>query len=431
MEEEVIFHEDFHQYSNMSYNQQLPVDEYGINLQNHELVINFSSPSASSQNSYSSCQSHPQSIYEDENTQQSSSLEEREKESPSQNKCENSTLVLVNNNSVNVVEDQPNQMHKLQIVNIPLQKYLFCNREFLLNGDILMNFNHEDFQRIGTFNKYKKMAKLVIDKNIDQLNIHMTTFQKGVDHFGELIQFCSSQPNQTMYQIAQQLVRHQERVDRLKQFVQSISKMPNFQEFVQASEIVYQNFKQKCQAQLLQMIKDYTIKFYKTKFIKINYQEGTYEIEQMSMSQLLLAILGVSQEQAQQFIMRKGMFEFVFSLEEFGIELHCLSLYNENITKFSSYCMIKTFDGIDLQVNTNFHIFYNMDNTIARKGGILLTEFFIVVDYDITPNMLRQLVDIRKKEPNFEYLTQLENESDWDYAAQSKQFIQQFYPNKL
>ncbi|KAL4487365.1 hypothetical protein ABPG73_005875 [Tetrahymena malaccensis] len=431
MEEEVIY-EDFHQYSNLSYNQQLPVDEDEMNLQNHELVFNFSSQSSSSQNSYFPCQNHTQSIYEDENTQQSSSLEEREKESPSQNKSENSTLVLVNsNNNMNVVDYQTNKQQILQIVNIPVQKYLFCNREYLLNGDILMNFNHEDFQRIGTFNKYKKMAKLVIDKNIDQLNIHMTSFQKGVDHFGELIQFCSSQPNQTMYQIAQQLVRHQERVDRLKQFTQTISKLPNFKQFVQASEVVYQNFKQKCQAQLLQMIKDYTIKFYKTKFIKINYEEGTYEIEQISMSQLLLAILGLSQEQAQQFIMRKGMFEFVFSLEEFGIELHCLNLYNENVTKCSSNCMIKTFDGIDLQVNTNFHIFYNMENTIARKGGILLTEFFLVVDYDITPNMLRQLVEIRKKEPNFEYLAQLENESDWDYAAQSKQFIQQFYPNKL
>lgn len=48
----------------------------------------------------------------------------------------------------------------------------------------------------------------------------------------------------------------------------------------------------------------------------MNLERGEYEFKSISMSEVFLSLIGLSKEQAKQFILRKGMFEFTTSLTE-------------------------------------------------------------------------------------------------------------------
>ena len=50
--------------------------------------------------------------------------------------------------------------------------------------------------------------------------------------------------------------------------------------------------------------------------------------------------------------------------------------------------------------------------------GANICEFMIVVDYDVTPSMLRKIIDIRNNQrTSVNNKPCLENESDWNYAV--------------
>lgn len=163
------------------------------------------------------------------------------------------------------------------------------------------------------------------------------------------------------------------------------------------------------------------------KTVKINYETGSFQMNSIGTSELLLALLGITPQQAVQFVLRKGMFEFCYSLEEFSHEMHFLNLYKESTNEYSYDSMLCTFDGIEIECVTKFIILHNNENFMNQKFGFHLQEFFMIIDYDVTPSMLRKVVEMRKKQPEKHPAILLENESDWDYSSQSRDFINLFY----
>lgn len=94
--------------------------------------------------------------------------------------------------------------------------------------------------------------------------------------------------------------------------------------------------------------------------IRINYEKGTYEMSSITFSEVLLALLGISVEQASEFLLRKGIFEFSFSQEEFNQEMLFLWLFREKkVFNYNCDLTIKTFDEIDVCCTLNFKILNN------------------------------------------------------------------------
>lgn len=86
------------------------------------------------------------------------------------------------------------------------------------------------------------------------------------------------------------------------------------------------------------------------------------------------------------------MFEFCFSLEEFSHEMHFLNLYKNDVNEYQYESMLRTFDGIDISCVTKFFIIHNTNNFISQKIGFKLHEFCLIIDYNVTPSMLRKVV---------------------------------------
>lgn len=63
-----------------------------------------------------------------------------------------------------------------------------------------------------------------------------------------------------------------------------LDKSPKKDEFIEANSTCFENFKAQCSDKLAALVKDSTVKFYKTKMVRVNMTAGAYELDSIGLS---------------------------------------------------------------------------------------------------------------------------------------------------
>ncbi|KAL4500441.1 hypothetical protein ABPG72_003392 [Tetrahymena utriculariae] len=299
----------------------------------------------------------------------------------------------------------------------------------LIKGDVILPLRGDgQFSRLSNYNKYKKIVCINYDQEIATLEMVFETLSYGIGNFDHIIDLLSQQPNQEQRTISNHLICHKKRIQELQNIQQMLKQYQQIDMIRDLIEQSFQQFVEKMHIQIKAMYKEGQIGFFKYNIFKVDYENADYQMTHCSTSELLLALIGLDPQQAQQFMMRKGILEVLYHSTIFGITSIFLQLQNDcwdqqNPQDF----IIKTFDGIDIYAKTRFLIFQNDDPFLKSIFNTKMQHFMILQIFEISQNQIDFLLSYRKASKQKFDLRVFDNEQDWEYNAKAQSFIEKFY----
>ncbi|KAL4500439.1 hypothetical protein ABPG72_003390 [Tetrahymena utriculariae] len=306
-----------------------------------------------------------------------------------------------------------------------VKKSLNQNLVFIMKGDAIVVFDDVESDRFSKLNIFKKISYCNFSKSNRQLEIEMTNTVDGISDFRHVIQMLKNYPSQYMHEFGLILEKHQSFVNKQIQIADCMKRDSNFEVFKETIMKNSQSFEEKMKEKVRQMEEKGELKFYSYKIVKINTENFMFEINKYYISELFLALLGLNLEQAQQFIMRKGIFDSANVQKMCQHVKFFLKVACERIQSINLETALRTFDGIVIQAKINYHIVFNDELLTGQSTLLDRTEFCMIADFEVSDNMVQQVMEIRKNSTfNFELY---ENEQDWDYSEEVEKFISAYY----
>ncbi|KAL4454291.1 hypothetical protein ABPG74_012248 [Tetrahymena malaccensis] len=302
----------------------------------------------------------------------------------------------------------------------------------LIKGDVILPLRGDgQFSRLSNYNKYKKIVCINYDQEIATLEMVFETLSCGIGNFDHIIDLLSQQPNQEQRTISNHLICHKKRIQELQNIQNMLKQYQQIDMIRDLIEESFQQFVQKMHTQIKTMYKEGQISFFKYNIFKVDYENADYQMTHCSTSELLLALIGLDPQQAQQFMMRKGILEVLYHSTIFGITSIFLQLKNNcwDQQKPQDF-IIKTFDGIDVYAKTRFLIFRNEDPLLQNIFNTKMQHFMILQIFEISQNQIDFLLSYRKAFKQKFDLRVFDNEQDWEYNAQAQSFIEKFYSDQ-
>ncbi|EAS02910.1 hypothetical protein TTHERM_00492630 (macronuclear) [Tetrahymena thermophila SB210] len=322
---------------------------------------------------------------------------------------------------INKDENQNFQKNNSSKLFSPLSElYNIFAQNVVINNEQNSHFNHFSY-----LNSHKIPTKVQLLNSLGTLEVFLNSKENVDVNQSLVIQKLSpfhiqesSQFSQAIQKYSSHLKLFQEKQDLLKynQITNSFSKKleTKFNEF----EIIQQ--------QKLKEISK-TNCFYSYSLFQFNVKKFEIEQTKIGYSESLLALLGLDYQQAKQYILRKGIFEYTnqFNIQEQYFK-YISKLFGEDV-KNSFKVALQTFDGFELNTVNIQHAIVDIDSENPFLG---YNQVLFVNTYQISENLIQNLISLRQKHKEQVNQRLIELEEDLYYSMESNIFLQKYYKNQ-
>ncbi|EAR91683.1 hypothetical protein TTHERM_00394560 (macronuclear) [Tetrahymena thermophila SB210] len=302
----------------------------------------------------------------------------------------------------------------------PLQGFYFISGDVCIMNTVLKR----EFTRFSELNSFKSPVKTYSNEKVGTLEVDLNNKRSGIKNFQFIINKLRSYSSQRCYSFAQLLEKYQKFVDNLQEKTEILQNEQNMHFFSNYLDESYANFLQKCQQVLTKVAEQHT--FYSYTINRLNLFNFEMEMRKYGYSETLLALLGLDVQQAQQYIWRRGLFDY---MDKANIE--------DMLYQYISYTIgegkpqphevtLHTFDGLEVMAVNNIKIFMNVD---PKNPFVGYNEVLLINIYDVSQNMIKQVMELRKqnKDKSFKYMRELEE--DLSYSMEATIFLEKYYKN--
>ncbi|KAL4484287.1 hypothetical protein ABPG72_006398 [Tetrahymena utriculariae] len=302
----------------------------------------------------------------------------------------------------------------------PLQGFYFISGDVCIMNTVLKR----EFTRFSELNSFKSPVKTYSNEKVGTLEVDLNNKRSGIKNFEFIINKLRSYSSQRCYQFSQLLEKYQKFVNDLQEKTQILQNEQSMHYFSNYLDESYSKFLQKCQQVLAKVAEQHT--FYSYTINRMNLFNFEMEMRKYGYSETLLALLGLDVQQAQQYIWRRGLFDY---MDKANIE--------DMLYQYISYTIgegkpqphevtLHTFDGLQVLAVNNIKIFMNID---PKNPFIGFNEVLLINIYDISQNMIKQVMELRKqnKDKSSKYIKELEE--DLSYSMEATIFLEKYYKN--
>ncbi|KAL4455852.1 hypothetical protein ABPG74_003262 [Tetrahymena malaccensis] len=302
----------------------------------------------------------------------------------------------------------------------PLQGFYFLSGDVCIMNTVLKR----EFTRFSELNSFKSPVKTYSNDKVGTLEVDLNNKRSGIKNFQFIITKLRSYSSQRCYQFSLLLEKYQKFVNDLQEKTQILQNEQNMHFFSNYLDESYSKFLQKCQQVLVKVAEQHT--FYSYTINRLNLFNFEMEMRKYGYSETLLALLGLNVQQAQQYIWRRGLFDY---MDKVNIEDMLYQYISYTIGEGKAHpheVTLHTFDGLQVLAVNNIRIFMNVD---PQNPFIGYNEILLINIYDISQNMIKQVMELRKqnKDKSSKYIKELEE--DLSYSMEATIFLEKYYKN--
>ncbi|KAL4509274.1 hypothetical protein ABPG72_018205 [Tetrahymena utriculariae] len=341
-------------------------------------------------------------------------------------------LLYANKEQVNKIDDQKNK-NKIVLGDEIINRYqnsLICNplqQFYFISGNIcVMNCAlNKEFTHFSNLNQYKIPIKTKACSTLGTLEVDLNNKRGGIQNFDFIIQKMRSFSNQKIYKFSLVLEKYQKFVNSYLQRQELLKYQQVTNQFLTKIDSKFDQFVLNTQKIILEIAQNHP--FFSYTLNQFNLHNFEMEMRKFGYSEAFLALLGVDMKQAQSFIWRKGLFDYMDkkNIQEMAFQ-YISHIIGDDLIQPHDITLC-TFDGYEVYAINNIRVFIDRDTENQFLG---INQALFVNVYDVSPNMIKQIITIRakNKESSLEKIKQ--QEEDLSYSMEANIFLEKYYKNQ-
>ncbi|KAL4444419.1 hypothetical protein ABPG74_016712 [Tetrahymena malaccensis] len=325
--------------------------------------------------------------------------------------------------AVDINKDENNNLQKNDSCKLlsPLSELFSIYAEnCITNNEQSNKFNH-----FSCINSYKNPTSVQILNNLGTLEVFLNSKESFDANLTPVMQKLSKSDNQDINQFSETIQKYSVHLKNFqnKQDLLKFKQITN--NFPKHLENKFNEFDIKYQQKLKQISK--TNSFYSYSLFRFNVKKFEIEQTKIGYSEALLSVLGLDLQQAKQYILRKGIFEFTNqqNMKEQYFQ-YISKLLGEDV-KNPFEVNLKTFDGFQAPAINNQYTLIDQDSQNPFLG---YNQVLFINCYEIDESVVKNLISLRYKHKEEINESLKELEEDLYYSMEANIFLQKYYKNQ-
>ncbi|EAS03625.1 hypothetical protein TTHERM_00248410 (macronuclear) [Tetrahymena thermophila SB210] len=298
---------------------------------------------------------------------------------------------------------------------------------YFISGNIcVMNCAlNKEFTHFSNLNSCKIPIRTKACSTLGTLEVDLNNKRGGIQNFEFIIQKMRSVSSQRVYKCSLMLEKYQKFVNSYLQRQELLKYQQVTNQFLTKIDSKFDQFVLKTQKIIQEIAQNHP--FFSYTLNQFNLQNFEMEMRKFGYSEAFLALLGVDMKQAQSLIWRKGLFDYMDrkNIQEMLFQ-YISHLVGDNIIQPHDITLF-TFDGYEVYAVNNIRVFIDRD---AENPFIGMNQALFVNVYDISPNMIKQIISIRQKNKELSQEKIKQQEEDLSYSMEANIFLEKYYKDQ-
>ncbi|KAL4479973.1 hypothetical protein ABPG74_020489 [Tetrahymena malaccensis] len=313
-----------------------------------------------------------------------------------------------------------NKYQNTLISNPLLQFYFISGNICVMNCALNKEFTH-----FSNLNSYKIPIRTKTCPALGTLEVDLNNKRGGIQNFEFIIQKMRSFSNQKIYKFSLMLEKYQKFVNDYLQRQEFLKYQQVTNQFLTKIDSKFDQFVLKTQKIIQEIAQNHP--FFSYTLNQFNLQNFEMEMRKFGYSEAFLALLGVDMNQAQSFIWRKGLFDYMDkkNIQEMAFQ-YISHIIGENQIEPHDITLC-TFDGYEVYAVNNIRVFMDRD---VENPFLGINQALFVNVYDVSPNMIKQLITVRGKNKELSQERIKQQEEDLSYSMEANIFLEKYYKDQ-